>query len=278
MNTLKYLYKRTFFRKIRLLTALLIFSTMYVILKYYGAEKSRKPLIYLYKNRKWRENNSKNLNQTKHKNLIILTEPEYNDSKFLNETKLKKLVVPNKTIYNTSELKNNKNDNNSRIINKTVTKNPAKNKPFESSKMDKEFSIDIQKIKELIEKTKEIYQQSCKPNTKLLLIMISNPTNHLIRKQIRSTFAKNLKKFKYEKIGNKTKDYSHCFLFSIGYKNFEDIDRKVDEEYSIYKDIIRIPLHDVYSKLVYKVIATLHALDQTGANFEMVLKIDDDIY
>lgn len=149
---------------------------------------------------------------------------------------------------------------------------------LENKYIDGTLPRDSEIMKNLINHTREIFNYSCPPDTKLIIFMISNPINFLLRRDIRESFGKNNKKFKYENLGKNAANYSHCLLFSIGYKKDQNINQMVDYESYINKDIIRIPLLDGYYKLSQKVILTLHVLNQMESNFEMIFKTDDDMF
>ncbi|KAF1741353.1 hypothetical protein MXB_4707 [Myxobolus squamalis] len=98
------------------------------------------------------------------------------------------------------------------------------------------------------------------------------------RQSIRNTYGKNNVKFKYIFEKGKERDISHCFLFSIGYREDLVLNQMVDFESFFHKDIIRIPIYDEYRKTANKIVITLHLLDQMTIPFKFVIKSDDDIF
>lgn len=143
------------------------------------------------------------------------------------------------------------------------------------------FSIDSKIIPHIIKHTKKIFNYSCKPNARVVILIISSPYNYILRKNIRESFGKNNKNFKYEnlrKLRNLQHNYSHCLLFSVGYTKDRNINKQIDLESFKNKDLIRIPILEDYRELSHKVILTLHLLNQISTNFEMILKSDDDMF
>lgn len=140
------------------------------------------------------------------------------------------------------------------------------------------FPLNSTLFPDLINHTREIFESSCPENTKVVLFMISDPMNYLLRKEIRESYGKNRRKYKYEFIGKQPQNIAHCFLFSIGYREDQTINQQVDYESYIYKDIIRIPIFDQYRQTSHKIMLTLHLLDKMDSDFEMILKADDDIF
>ncbi|KAF0985541.1 hypothetical protein HZS_1540, partial [Henneguya salminicola] len=106
------------------------------------------------------------------------------------------------------------------------------------------------------------------------------PKNYLVREHIRNTYGRNHVKFKYkfnhENVNSR--NFSHCFLFSIGYIDNQEINLQVDFEAFVKKDIIRIPLFEEYRKIIHKIIVTFYLLDQMKIPFKFILKSDEDIF
>ncbi|KAF1744172.1 hypothetical protein MXB_4400 [Myxobolus squamalis] len=102
--------------------------------------------------------------------------------------------------------------------------------------------------------------------------------NYLLRQDIRNSYGKNNVLFKYAFENEKLANISHCFLFSIGYRDDLVINQQVDFESFTHRDIVRVPIYDEYRKTANKIILTLYLLDQMEIPFKFVLKTDDDIF
>lgn len=73
------------------------------------------------------------------------------------------------------------------------------------------------------------------------------------------------------------RDCLFCILFSIGYTNNATLNQLVGNESKFKKDIIRIPLVESFEELPYKTLQTLAFVNKIDANFEFIMKIDQDI-
>lgn len=140
------------------------------------------------------------------------------------------------------------------------------------------LSLDFPLMPDLVNHTREIFNASCKNNTKIVVLVNSDPLNYDLRKDIRESFGNNQKKYKYEDPANLMTNSSHCFIYIIGYTDDKNLNQKVDFESFSKKDIIRIPILEDYHNKSHKVILALHLINQISTNFEMVLKTEDDIF
>ncbi|KAF1741571.1 hypothetical protein MXB_3196, partial [Myxobolus squamalis] len=149
---------------------------------------------------------------------------------------------------------------------------------FEKSFVNGSYSLDDPNIKDLITHTSDVFNYNCKNNAETVIFVISDPNNYALRQNIRNSYGKNNVKFKYMFENGTQRDISHCFLFSIGYREDIVLNNMVDFESFIYNDIIRIPIYDTYRKTANKIVLTLYLLDQMEIPFKFVIKTNDYIF
>ena len=102
-------------------------------------------------------------------------------------------------------------------------------------------------------------------DTNLFIVVVSAPANYIQRKLIRTTWAAHL-------IG------STRYAFLIGSTNRPKIQKKINNESSIYEDLIQVDMLDTYMNLTLKSVALLHWSFHFCSGARFILKCDDDIY
>ncbi|KAF0992021.1 hypothetical protein HZS_3893 [Henneguya salminicola] len=130
---------------------------------------------------------------------------------------------------------------------------------------------------EIKTQTNHVFKKSCHHDVSVLIVVISKPTHFEIRNVIRRTYGKNKIIHNYFQNQNLIRNYSHCYIFSIGYTNDEKLNQQIDHESIIYEDILKVPLIDTYYYLPHKVMATFYILNNLNKKFDYLLKMDDDI-
>ncbi|KAF1743102.1 hypothetical protein MXB_2961 [Myxobolus squamalis] len=189
---------------------------------------------------------------------------------------ISKIYIPVSNVKRSSSLSENEKDrfDEKTLFYRFIPPRMLINKSF----VNRSHSLNDSNIQNLKTFTSNIVNFNCKNNAETVIFVLSDPNNFLLRQDIRNSYGKNNVKFKYMFENGEKQNISHCFLFSIGYREDIDINNNVDFEAFIYKDIIRIPTYEEYRNIVNKVIITLYLLDKMEIPFKFVLKTDDDIF
>ena len=105
-------------------------------------------------------------------------------------------------------------------------------------------------------------------NLTLLVIILSSTRNFQRRRIVRETWANE----KYYRLYGNIKT-----VFLLGQDKDEDIQKKIDQEFNIYGDIVQGGFIDSYHNLTYKSTMGFRWATESCRNANYILKTDDDI-
>ena len=123
-----------------------------------------------------------------------------------------------------------------------------------------------------------------KQNTTLIVVIISARHHFLHRRYIRETWGSEHACHNHNNNNNNSKPSTViCKIFfvlgmptTIDDKNGQNNTKIIDES-NMYQDIIHVPVLDIYTNLIYKVLLAFDYIDDKY-NYTFVLKVDDDTY
>ena len=105
------------------------------------------------------------------------------------------------------------------------------------------------------------------PSSTLLVLVISSPSNNLLRNTIRDTWLS---------VSKKNHNFQAYFVIgerSLNSKQIYDL----SQEKSKHDDLLLLPIHDSYTALTSKVLKSLE-FSHKNFKFEFLLKCDDDTF
>ena len=103
----------------------------------------------------------------------------------------------------------------------------------------------------------------------LVILVISHPKQFQRRRAIRQTWLSVQDRHLRKEI---------LPLFVVGNENLsEEVSKEMNEENAANKDMLILPIHESYSSLTQKVLATFVQIER-NVKFSFLLKVDDDTY
>ena len=156
-----------------------------------------------------------------------------------------------------------------------------------------EHERDIQNFKLVITKESDIQHQDnvsssfninitpeIHKNTFVLIVINTIPSNFERRLTLRGTWAKRRNisiaaNFSPSKPDDVIK-IAHFFV--VGFQGNSSIDKELEKEAAIHKDILRVSLNETYRGIVHKIWLAFEWLASTDINPRFIAKADDDVY
>jgi hypothetical protein len=113
------------------------------------------------------------------------------------------------------------------------------------------------------------------PHFRLVVLVLSAPQNYRRRQEARSNWLRS----RFLMTSNFTNQNTWGYAFVVGaQEGFPEHQQHLQAEACYYKDILKVNVQEGYYNLTWKKVEAFKYLIQSGIDFEVVLKTDDDCY